>query len=71
MTGISILVVILVLWWFTRPHKPLIPTPCPYCSQPDRDRVFTDINACRWVNPNEGNGSDPPCVCDNYGCSHQ
>jgi hypothetical protein len=58
---------ILVLMWATSPRKPRVPTPCPYCPQPDRDSVFDAPENCHWINPNEGNGSDPPCVCDNYG----
>lgn len=54
-----------------RPRKPRVPLQCPFCSQPDRDRVFDGWENCRWVNPNPQNGSDPPCVCDGYGTKAQ
>ena len=51
-------------------RKSGIPTPCPYCSNPDRDFWITDkqnlTGACKFDVSTHG-GSDPPCICDNYG----
>jgi hypothetical protein len=44
---------------------------CPYCSNPDRNSVYGNWEGCKWLNPNPGNGSDPPCVCDGYGTKRQ
>ena len=45
-------------------------TPCPYCSNPDRDFWISDpsnnTGACKYKVSEHG-GSDPPCVTDNYG----
>lgn len=56
-------------WWrrIKRLFATAAPTPCRYCTNADRDAVFSDMSLCQWKNPNPGNGSDPPCICDPYG----
>lgn len=52
---------------------PRIPTPCPYCPNPDRDDNGNAIGGsragnCQWVEDKRvSRGSDAPCVTDNYG----
>lgn len=54
--------------WFT----PGPPTPCPYCSNPDRDSIFDSEHpwkGCKYVTSKSG--EDPPCVCDGYPSNSQ
>lgn len=56
--------------WLFGPRRVVVPTPCPYCANPDRNSVFDDLKGCLYDEKAAAVkgivGGDPPCVCDDY-----